>query len=706
MAETSVADAETAVVKHGDTFAVLDRHGDIGFGQATEHGIFHDGTRMLSRLGLTLDVRRPLLLSSNVDMHTAVLTTDLTNQQVECAGHAPLLQGTLHIRRTFFLWQGVGYHRLTLTNYGLLAYPLTASVHFGADYADIFEIRGMIRRQRGAQQQPIVDSDSVTLAYMGLDDVTRRTVLRFSPRPDKLTETEARYDMTLDPQDSVQIDLAIVVGPEARSDESFDEACAGGRDAAASVRASAVRIQLSDRQASEWIDRARADLRMLATDTEYGPYPYAGVPWFSTVFGRDGLITAFETLWEAPHTARGVLRYLAAYQATTTDPTRESEPGKILHEVRHGEMANLAEIPFGRYYGTVDATPLFVMLAGAYYRRTADRELVTALWPNILAAIDWIERFGDVDGDGFIEYAQRNASGLVHQGWKDSHDAIFHSDGSEPAGPIALCEVQGYVYAAYVAAAELALMLGDSDRAQIWTSTADHLRERFDEAFWIDELGTYALALDGSKQPCRVRASNAGHGLLTGIVREDRAARLVATLMDSTMFSGWGVRTLATDAARYNPMSYHNGSVWPHDNAIIAAGCARYGFTAEALQIAQAMFDASQFMDLHRLPELFCGFARQPSVGPTLYPVACLPQAWASGAVLLLLRACLGLEIDAVDRLVRFHRPVLPDFLEGCIITGLEVGDAVVDVAVQQHADGVRIRALRRVGDIDIVVTL
>jgi glycogen debranching enzyme len=424
------------------------------------------------------------------------------------------------------------------------------------------------------------------------------------------------------------------------------------------------------------------------------------VPWFNTPFGRDGIITALQCLWLRPDLARGVLGYLAATQAREVIPAQDAEPGKILHETRNGEMAALGEMPFGRYYGSVDATPLFVLLAGVYYERTADRPLAEALWPHVEAALGWIDR----DGDGFVEYQRRADDGLIHQGWKDSDDAVAHADGTPATGPIALCEVQGYVYAARRAGAVLAAALGMPERAAALERRADTLRERFEAAFWCDDLGTYALALDGDKRPCRVRSSNAGQCLFGGIAAPDRAARVARGLMAPEFFSGWGIRTLAATEVRYNPMSYHNGAVWPHDNALIAYGAARYGLHDLAVRALAGLFAAGTYFDLNRTPELFCGFDRQPGEGPVPYPVACAPQAWAAGSVFLLLQACLGLGVSAVERQVWFHQPQLTSFVPELRITNPEVAGAVVDLHLVRHGDDVGVNVLRRVGDLAVVV--
>ena len=706
LAAACPADERTRVLKNGDTFAVFDHYGDIKPGGLGEQGLYHEGTRFLSCLLLELEGSRPFFLSSTVRDENDQLTVALTNPDLVRHGKVQVVLGRLHLAVKKFLWDGACYQLLRIRNHDLEPVDTYLSLHFAADFADIFEVRGVPRTIRGVFLEPEVTADRVILAYRGLDDVVRRTWLHFTPRPSLLTAASARFDLRFHPQEEVA--LSVTIGCERQPlpvrllplEEAHTEAEADLQR----FNAWSCHLQTTNGQINAWIERAVSDLHMMTTELATGPYPFAGVPWFNTPFGRDGIITALECLWLRPGLAQGVLAYLAATQAREVIPEQDAEPGKILHETRKGEMAALKEIPFGRYYGSVDATPLFVLLAGAYYTRTGDRGFIESLWPHLEAALDWMDRYGDPDGDGFVEYQRQTANGLAHQGWKDSDDAVFHADGSLATGPIALCEVQGYVYAARRAGARLATLLGLADRAAALQRQAEALRERFEQAFWCEELSTYALALDGAKRPCRVPTSNAGQCLFTGIVRADRARRLIRTLLSPESFSGWGIRTVAASAARYNPMSYHNGSVWPHDTALVAQGLAHYGHEKEAARLLNGLFGASLYFDLHRMPELFCGFTQEPGEGPVLYPVACAPQAWSAASVFLLLHACLGLNINSLDSQISFTEPCLPASMGELRIHNLEVAGAVLDLQLVRHQHNVGVNVLRREGEVRVTV--
>ena len=484
----------------------------------------------------------------------------------------------------------------------------------------------------------------------------------------------------------------------------YTRALAAANTELSAAVSSVCRISSSNNRFNEWMKRSVADIEMMTLGNPEANYPYAGVPWFSTVFGRDGIITALELLWVSPWIARGVLEYLASMQAQEHNSDKDAEPGKILHEVRKGEMAALGEVPFGCYYGSVDSTPLFVVLAEAYYTRTGDLPFIKHLWPHIERALDWISRHGDVDGDGFVEYARHSTRGLTQQGWKDSGDSVFHADGKLAEPPIALCEVQGYVFAAKLAAARLGEVLGDDRKCAALQDEAENLRLKFEEAFWCPRLATYALALDGNKRPCRVRASNAGHCLYTRIASSERAELVAQTLLGEDFFTGWGVRTLGRNEVRYNPISYHNGSVWPHDNGLIAAGLSRYGFKDLAGKILLGLLDVSGFVDLHRLPELFCGIDRHPGKGPTLYPVACSPQAWAAGTVFMLLEACLGITVHGAKKQVLFDQPSLPEGIPQLSIKGLRVGNATLDLFLERKGRSVDVHVTDKAGDVDVLL--
>jgi glycogen debranching enzyme len=609
--------------------------------------------------------------------------------------------------RTIFLWRGTAYQRIGVQNHGDRPASFDLTLLFDNDFADLFEVRGENRPRRGIGASKLVGPADVLFEYKGLDGKSRGTALHFDPRPTRLAVNAATYHLDLAPHQVSSLFVAASCNKPATFEPGpfFRGLLAHRREMRRST-AGATSIETSNNIFNEVLCQSMADLNMLMTDTPQGRYPYAGIPWYSTTFGRDGIITALQMLWIDPRVARGVLRRLAFYQAKSVDPLADAEPGKILHEMRGGEMAALREVPFAQYYGSVDATPLFVLLAGLYVERTGDEETLAELWPSIEAALRWIDGAGDPDGDGFVEYRRASEQGLANQGWKDSYDAIFHADGRLAEGYIALAEVQGYVFAGKQLAARCASRLGQDDKARELEAEARRLAERFEEAFWCDELGTYALALDGAKEPCRVRTSNAGQLLFSGIARADRARAVAADLMRPHFFSGWGIRTVAHGEARYNPMSYHNGSIWPHDNALIALGFARYGLKHSVAHLFKALFDAATYMDLRRLPELFCGFRREKRRGPTLYPVACAPQAWASATPFTLLEAALGLEFDAARGEIRLRNPHLPAFLNEVVLRDLKLGPSSVDLRVSRHGDEVALEVLRTRGRIQVSIVL
>ena len=693
------------VLKYGPMFAVFDRYGNIRASGLGEHGLYYRETRYLSRLRLFLGETPPLFLSSGVRSDNSLFSADLTNVDILNGESVALPRGTIHLVRSRLLYEGVCYEQMRLTNYSAEIVHLPLRIEFGADFADVFEVRGVTRPKRGERLPDIVEKDRVTLRYRGLDGFTRCTQLSCTPTPTEISAEHILVHADLHPRETIRIQLIVHCESVEPTVNTFDSALYAVAAKASEAQEEGCQIRTSNHQFNNWLTRSLSDVHMMIMGNPETDYPYAGVPWFSTVFGRDGIITAMECLWQNPRIAKGVLNYLASTQALEEDPAAEAEPGKIVHETRHGEMAILGEIPFRRYYGSVDSTPLFVMLAGFFYQRTGDLDFIRALWPNIDLALSWIDHYGDRDHDGFVEYQRHSSKGLIQQGWKDSSDSVFHADGRLAEPPIALCEVQGYVYAAKKQAAILAAALGDLQRAEILQAQASALQRRFEELFWCEDLSTYALALDGQKQPCQVRTSNAGHCLFTNIASPERAAKVAQVLLADDSFSGWGVRTVSAIERNYNPISYHNGSVWPHDNAMVATGLGNYGMTQSAALMLEALFEASCYFEMNRLPELLCGLHRRNGEGPTLYPVACSPQAWSAGAAFMLLTASLGLSLDAPAGRVVFNRPTLPDSLSCLRIENLQLRDASVDLVVERHAQNIHVEVARKSGAVDIIVS-
>ena len=678
---------------------MADAFGDVlGLGD----GLFHYDTRILSRFQLLLGSHSPSLLSAAIGTDNVFFTSHTANQRLPFPGGPVAPPGVLHIARKRFLWEDRLFERVRMVNYSRDAVIIPLTFEFEADFHDMFEVRGMVRARRGQRRPVESDGRSVTLRYTGLDGVDRTSFISFSDPPFRLSGHRAEFMYPLGPES--HLELYIEIGGEpgpAPTCERFRSHAARARFAMRGRRRHGARLRTSGRLFSEWIEKSKADLALLTTEMETGPYPYAGIPWFSTTFGRDAIITAWQVLWLDPSLAKGVLSFLAAHQASEVSAFRDSAPGKIMHEARKGEMAMLGEVPFGRYYGGVDTTPLFVALAGAYAERTGDLELIDMLWPHLQAAIGWIETYGDADGDGLIDYARGAASGLANQGWKDSQDSVFHADGRFATGPIALVEVQGYAFAAYRAMAAMAQRRGEAEQAHAWTAKAEQIRQAVETRFWMEDKGFYAIAVDGNGELCRVLTSNPGHLLFAHLVAPQRARRVTERLLSRDFASGWGLRTLGLGEARFNPMSYHNGSVWPHDTALSVLGMSHYGERLGVVALTAALFETAANFEM-RLPELFCGFPRAAGEPPVAYPVACLPQAWAAGAVFMMLQACLGVTIDALEGSVTVVDPHLPIGIDRLWIDGLQVGDETIDLAFERHGERVAVTTEARAGLVTI----
>ena len=705
-APSTIVDPLRLIQKDGDIFGIYDRFGDMLPVGKKEQGIYYNGTRYLSHYELRINGMRPLFLSSNIDEDNLLMTVDLTNPDFYSGTELLLRRDSIHIMRSRLL-SGAGLlEHIRLKNFCLEEVKLKLEIGVDSDFHDIFEVRGLKRHKRGTLNDPEYNENGFKLSYDGLDGVRRSTELGFQRRPDSMEENTFEFNIELKPggTEDILVTARCVEGDAQQKQKEYGEALREAKQRIRSHQKTEARIETSNDNFNISIKRSLSDIDMMVTPTPSGPYPYGGIPWYCTPFGRDGIITAIECLWINPELARGVLKYLASMQATGMDRSRAAEPGKIMHEARQGEMASRFEIPFGLYYGSVDATPLFVVLAGLYWRRTGDTALIKKLWKNIEAALDWMKIYGDADADGFLEYIP-HAMGLRNQGWKDSQDSVFHRDGKLAEGPIALCEVQAYLYAAKKEATGLSRLLGKDELAASLRTEAEELKKKFNEVFWDEDLGTYVLALDGNKRPCRVVSSNAGHALFSGIADPEKALRVAESLLSEDVFSGWGIRTIGAKERRYNPMSYHNGSVWPHDNALTAYGLAAYGFTGHFNRVFGGIFDAALRSDLQRLPELFCGFHRRNGVAPTQYPIACSPQTWASGSLIFMLQASLGIYFEADKKMVIFKRPELPNFLTSVYLRNLQAGPRrSVDLLISRYGEDVTVEALRKPEDVHLLI--
>ncbi len=674
-------------LKHNRYFFLADPHGDVTPPGHCSLGLFCDDTRILSHYRLKMRGGDPSLLSTQID-RSFTAQIDLAVKDTEFGGDGWDPRNCLHIRREILL-EDRFMERITFTNYLPEPIDFWFELETGCDFADIFEVRGWKREARGEYFQRAVGRDEVVSSYRGLDGQLLRCILSFSGQAPDLTSDRARWDFHLESNSQFQTEWQVVLerpgNPIAGC--SFEQKHLEISDTYRSWAASCSRWCSRTGELSNALSRATDDILALHVETEGKSILSAGIPWFSAVFGRDSIITSLQTLPLNPSIARETLHYLAHHQGSKIDPFTEEEPGKILHEVRRGEMARAREIPHLPYYGTIDATPLWLILLHETWRWTGDESLVRKFLPNAERALEWIDKYGDLDGDGFVEHGNGAKGGLTNQGWKDSNDGVPFPDGRMPSHPIALVEVQGYVYDAKIRMAQLYQLLGQEPRAATLREQAARLRSKITEKFWMEDEGTFGLALDGKKQLIRTITSNAGHLLWSGVPDEEQAVRMAAVLLGPAMFSGWGIRTLSSVHPAFNPMSYHNGSIWPHDNAIVVMGLARYGLATASQPVVRGIYDAAIHNEFQRLPELFCGMQRGRGNHPVLYPVSCSPQAWASGTLFMLLQSMLGIQAEAHRRALHIINPVLPDFLDELTVSDLSVGGSKVSLQFTRYRD-------------------
>lgn len=707
--------ARALVLKHDDLFFLCQSDGSVPLKGEHGLGLYYHDCRYLNGYELTLGGVEPTALACTVALGFAG-ALELTNPELKLRGH-----GAIHKDEIGIKWERILDSEtlalcdvLTFHNYGVKSIELPLSFGFRCQFQPLFAVRGMFAAKLGKLQQPSWHAGTLTFGYAGADGIHRKLSVYFSPEPQWTRKTSAGFEIQLKPDSETEIRISLCLG---ESKQSFHgKPAKRPRNDLTGLR---TRLQHSS---NEWLaeitelrsnnsllndvmERSLRDLLLLRTHFEGEHFFAAGVPWFVTLFGRDSLIASLETLAFKPEIAEQTLRLMARYQGTRTDKWRDEQPGKIMHEIRVGEMAHLNEIPQTPYYGSVDATPLFLILVARHAAWTGELQLFDDLRHHIDAALSWIAEYGDRNGDGYIEYENSSTGGLTNQGWKDSGDAIMNSDGTLASPPISLVEVQGYVYLAKLSIAELYERAGDRNRADDLRGEARALRTRFNQDFWLDDRNYYALALQAEDRPAAVVASNPGQALWSGIVDPEKAAAVVEKLMSDEMFSGWGIRTLSRREKRYNPIGYHLGTVWPHDNALIAAGLHRYGFDRQACRVFTAIVKAAQHFEHHRLPEVFAGFSRADYAVPVHYPVACHPQAWAAGAVPYMAETALGLIPEAFERRLRICRPVLPESIRWLEVRRLRVGNGSADLRFERTNHGaIRCRILEVTGDLEVIV--
>ncbi len=700
---------QSLITKEGEYFLYTYENGDMASGNRAGLGLYYRDTRFLSSLETLIEGMRPLFLSSSTE-RGYMANIHLSNPDILDNDGTSIPQDVVSIRRTRLIWEGL-LDRLYVRNYHTAPVHINISISMTADFADIFEVRGMVRERRGRIHRPRVEGDNtVVLSYTGTDRMLRSTRIVFSRPPDGLRRgragVEAVFSFVLESNEVDFIDLQVtpLEEGEEKTLQKFGAARNALRHSSQEWMESTTKIETGNNVFDLVVQRGLRDLRSLHTRTRYGDIVVGGIPWYASPFGRDALISCYEALMIKPELARDSLSFLAAFQGTKVDDWRDEEPGKILHEIRQGEMARMNEIPHTPYYGSVDSTPLFLILMSEYLKWTGDMAFFEKLRENVEAALRWIDLYGDLDGDGLVEFERRSSIGLLNQFWKDSGDSILLPGGRLPCPPVATVETQGYVYYAQRRMGELYVSLGEEERGRELLARAEEVRRKVEELFWDEELGFYVIALDGNKNPVRTVSSNAGQLLFTGLPSPERAKRVIARMTNHDMFSGWGIRTLSEREHYYNPMSYHNGSIWPHDNAIILRGMKRYQEDQACIQVVGGLFKACTRMSNLRLPELFCGFRRTSLDEPVPYPVACSPQAWSSAAMFLILQSILGLSPAAPEGVLYVNNPCLPPWLEQVRLRNLRVGNACVGMLFKHEHGSTVFSVTEKEGDLRIVI--
>lgn len=705
--------ARAIIIKHQDIFFVAQHDGRIPAGNQDGFGLYFHDCRYLDGYDIRIVGTEPNALVST-SHRGSIAQFELTNERLRMPGGRSVPQQTfgIHLQRVIDAAETAVHDLFLIDNYGVEEHELPLSFSFHSSFEDIFVLRGLHPKKIGAANKPEWQNGVLVLSYHGADGVDRRLEVHPDPKPDKTTESGAEYALKLAPGDRKQISFSLRIietmeqkgkahwhasNPQSAAD-AIDKGSNDWLAAYAEIHSDSLLL-------NHVMRRCLLDLLALKSSLDGCSFFAAGLPWYAALFGRDSIIAALETLAYEPRIAEQTIRLLAKYQGSKQDEWRDEQPGKILHELRRGELANLNEIPQTPYYGSVDSTPLFLILVGEHANWTGSLKLFEEVRFNVERALEWIDDFGTDPQLGYLAYASKSSKGLSNQGWKDSGDSIMNADGSLATPPIALVEVQGYVYRARLLIADLYARTGDNATAARLRQQASDLRERFNRDFWDADKNFYAIALQKAGRPADVISSNPGQALWTGIIDQQRVAAVVRRLMAEDIFSGWGIRTLSHQEKRYNPIGYHLGTVWPHDNSIIAAGFCRYGFDREAVQVLDGILCAADCFAHNRLPEVFAGFSREQFAIPVRYPVACHPQAWAAGSVPFLLTALLGLRADALHNRLHVARPVLPNGVTELDFRRIKIGSGTVDLHFERAADGtIQVDVAKQGGDLRVEV--
>ena len=703
--------ASRLVAMEGELLLYTNRVGQAPGNDDSVLGLYYRDTRHLSRMELQLGGRQPVVLTSSAEAGYSE-TVELTNLELRAADGRLVPQAAVHVRRTRVLADKL-YELVRVRNYDRLPVDIVLDLHFDADFADLFEVRGLRRRRRGRLRPPEAAGATLTFAYEGLDDVVRTTVVTFIDPPASLRGGRARYRLRLAPGERALLRYDVAVAPdpppppaaEPTVDTDLDQALRTVRREHDRWATESTGIYTDNEQLTTILRRAQQDLRVLTMAAEDGRVTLAGIPWFAAPFGRAMLLVGLETLLLDLRFARSGVRYLARRQGRVNSAFREEQPGKIMHELRRGELANLRTIPHTPYFGAVDTTPLWLLTLCELTMWTGDLDGFDLLHDAVEAAVKWLGIDGDADGDGFVEYERRSRAGLLHQGWRDAGDAVVHTDGSLARGPIALAEVQGYVYYAKRRLAAIYGQLGDVERAERMAQDARELKRRFNERFWMEDEQFFAMALDGGKRQVKTVCSTIGHCLWSRIVADEHVDAVAKRLLAPDMFSGWGLRTVSKSSPAYNPMSFYNGGVWPFDTAIAANGLKKHGYAQESNRLALGLFETALAYEHTRLPELFCGFSRQSSPRPVSFPMACWPHAAASGALFLVLQSMLGIYAQADENVVYVHNPVLPKWIGELGLRDLRIGRTTMDLVFRRSGSqtGFSVRDKKGPGRIVVV---